>query len=400
MKKILFVDDEPKVLSGLRRMLRSLRHEWDMVFVESGPEALSRLAAASFDVVVTDMRMPGMDGAQLLGHVVKRHPSVVRIILSGQCERSAVLKCVGPAHQFLTKPCDSETLKSTVARACRLRDHLPDEGTKRAVSCIQSLPSQPSLYNELTVEVESAAISIQHIGKIVSQDIAMSAKILQLVSSGFFGTPQRASDVVHAVELLGCETIRDLVEFPGVFFTLDREDLHKHVWNAFGDHGLSVAFAAKQIAQSETDDSTLIGDAYLAGLLHDIGSLVFASDSGEHHSGTLFPFDGTNLADAEVMDIAACRSSVGAYLMDLWGLPDQIVRTIVYHASPSRSADERFGPLAAVHVANSVMEEGLGDLIGVPSPIDMNFLERIGRADRLNAWRDICNASQSEGVLR
>ncbi len=68
-RRILFVDDESRVLEGLRRMLWSMRQEWDMVFVDSGPKALEEMARGNFDVIVTDMRMPGMDGAQLLREV-------------------------------------------------------------------------------------------------------------------------------------------------------------------------------------------------------------------------------------------------------------------------------------------------------------------------------------------
>ncbi|KKK69312.1 hypothetical protein LCGC14_2935290, partial [marine sediment metagenome] len=198
-RHILFVDDEPKVLQGLQRMLRSLRHDWDMEFVESGPDALDRLAGLPFDVVVSDMRMPGMDGSELLQEIATRYPATVRMILSGQCERNAVLKCVGPTHQFLTKPCDSELLKTTVAKACRLRDHLPDEWIKQVVSSVQSLPSWPSNCSEFTEQLQSPAPSIRRLGEIVSHDPALAAKIVQLVSSGFFGSPQRVGNPAHAV---------------------------------------------------------------------------------------------------------------------------------------------------------------------------------------------------------
>ncbi|HEY4481440.1 MAG TPA: response regulator, partial [Candidatus Brocadiaceae bacterium] len=87
MKSIIFVDDELKVLQGLQRMLRSMRHEWDMKFATSGQKALDMLSKSPFDVIVTDMRMTGMDGAQLLREVMKRYPGVVRIILSGQTDQ-------------------------------------------------------------------------------------------------------------------------------------------------------------------------------------------------------------------------------------------------------------------------------------------------------------------------
>ncbi len=124
MKKILFVDDETRVLEGLRRMLRGLRHEWDMEFVASGEEALIRLNACRFDVVVSDMRMPGMDGCELLEQIRQQSPTTVRIVLSGHSDRQAVMRTVGVAHQFLSKPCDSQVVTTTVMRACRIRDKL------------------------------------------------------------------------------------------------------------------------------------------------------------------------------------------------------------------------------------------------------------------------------------
>jgi YesN/AraC family two-component response regulator len=82
VNRILFVDDEPNVLAGLKRMLYSLRNEWDMTFVSSGAEALQCLSESPFDVLVTDVRMPGMNGVELLEQVVNLHPGVIRIVLS------------------------------------------------------------------------------------------------------------------------------------------------------------------------------------------------------------------------------------------------------------------------------------------------------------------------------
>ena len=83
MKRILFVDDEQRILDGLRRLLRDKRAEWEMVFVDGGSKALEQLRASPFDIVITDMRMPGMDGATLLTHVKEEFPDVVRLVLSG-----------------------------------------------------------------------------------------------------------------------------------------------------------------------------------------------------------------------------------------------------------------------------------------------------------------------------
>ena len=119
---ILFVDDEILVLQGLQRLLRSMRHEWEMDFVTSGAAALERMATKPVDVVVADMRMPGMNGAELLCEIMKRHPQTVRLILSGQADEELVMKCVGITHQYLSKPCEPEALKAAVNRVfSRLR---------------------------------------------------------------------------------------------------------------------------------------------------------------------------------------------------------------------------------------------------------------------------------------
>jgi DNA-binding NtrC family response regulator len=137
-KRILFVDDERKVLDGLQRMLRSMRSEWEMESAISGQEALEILEGKPFDAVVTDMRMPGMDGRQLLEQVKNLHPQVVRIILSGYTDKDLILNSVGLTHQFLSKPCDPEALKTTIARACAMRLLLEDESLISVISKIES----------------------------------------------------------------------------------------------------------------------------------------------------------------------------------------------------------------------------------------------------------------------
>src|ERR1700751_643330 len=105
-KRVLFVDDEAMVLSGLQRSLRPMRNEWEMAFVNSGAEALQLMEHEPFDIIVTDMRMPVMNGAQLLEEVKRRFPQCFRIILSGQADQETIMRAVDPTHQYLSKPCD------------------------------------------------------------------------------------------------------------------------------------------------------------------------------------------------------------------------------------------------------------------------------------------------------
>ena len=154
-KRILFVDDEPAVLQGLQRSLRGMRQEWEMEFAASGREALETMARSPFDVVITDMRMPEMDGAQLLDQVRKRFPQTVRIVLSGQSDRETILRSIGPTHQYMAKPCDLEDLKQKLTHTFALRELLADPRLKEIVCQLENIPSLPSLYIAITTPPSS-----------------------------------------------------------------------------------------------------------------------------------------------------------------------------------------------------------------------------------------------------
>jgi DNA-binding NtrC family response regulator len=183
-RRIIFVDDEPMVLKGLQRTLRKMRDDWEMTFTSSSKEALDILDSGSFDVIVSDLRMHEMDGMQLLAEVKSKHPQVVRIILSGQVEQESTFKSVQVAHQSLSKPCDADILKHTLNKLFGLRNLLEDESIKRIVSQTETLPSLPAVYTEVITELQSPDPSVQKVGEIISTDLAMTAKILQVVNAG------------------------------------------------------------------------------------------------------------------------------------------------------------------------------------------------------------------------
>jgi HD-like signal output (HDOD) protein len=377
-KQILFVDDEPRLLSGLRRMLRSLRDEWDMEFVASGREALERLASVRFDVVVSDMRMPGMDGSQLLDEVMRRYPDTVRIILSGQCDRQAVLKAVGPAHLFLAKPCDAQTLKSTVAHACELRDGLADVRHKNLVSRLQTVPSLPSVYRDLREELQSSQTSVERAGALISADIGMTSKVLQLVSSGFLGLPRRVSHPAEAAKLLGLDTLRPMVFSTGAFRPLQAEGLH--CWlEALTQHSLAVARTARKIAQTQTGNARLAGDAFLAGMLHDVGMLVLAEHDPQCYLDILAASraEGRPVWAVEQEKLGITHGEIGAYLMALWGLPDAVVEGVALHDQPGKCSQRGFSALTAVHVAGAIVQQETGNQLGDAGRIDTEYLGSI-----------------------
>lgn len=186
-KSVLFVDDETNILDGLRRMLITMKSEWDMTFVNSGSAALEFLSKKHVDIIVTDMRMPEMDGVELLTQVQSKFPGVIRIILSGHSDKTMIMKSVKLAHQFLTKPCPAEKIKDTINSAYSMLKILKNEDVKSMVSRIDSLPSLPDTYLKVVDEMNSEDCSVAKVGALISSDVGMSANVLKLVNSSFFG---------------------------------------------------------------------------------------------------------------------------------------------------------------------------------------------------------------------
>lgn len=118
--RIIFVDDEERVL---RALSKALRHQkgWEMSFVDGGVKALDLMASQQFDVIVSDMRMPGMSGEQLLSKVREQYPEVSRIVLSGQCDQETAFRLVGSDHLYLSKPCPTDLLVETIKNAYLLQ---------------------------------------------------------------------------------------------------------------------------------------------------------------------------------------------------------------------------------------------------------------------------------------
>ncbi|HEU4600403.1 MAG TPA: HDOD domain-containing protein, partial [Steroidobacteraceae bacterium] len=271
LKRILFVDDEPALLDGLRGRLRGMRASWEMVFVESGTRAIAEMEHRPVDVIVSDMRMPAMDGAQLLAHVSERWPETVRIILSGYSEEEQSRRLLPIAHQFLSKPCEPAQIESVVNRCLRLHQLLREPALRAVVGRVKSLPTLPSTYTRLRDAMAQEDTSVQTIAKIVGEDPAIAAKVLQVVNSAFFRLARRITKIDQAVNYLGLLAIRNLVMSVEVFSRWDKErasDLLSPELLQTRAH--RVAAVARELAKPHgTAD-----DALLAGLFHNIGYWV------------------------------------------------------------------------------------------------------------------------------
>ncbi|MGB7342576.1 MAG: response regulator [Pirellulaceae bacterium] len=395
--KILFVDDEPNVLSGLRRMLRGQRKVWEMHFANGGAAALELLAEQSFDVVVSDMRMPGIDGAELLTRVSKLYPNMVRLVLSGQSEHEKIFRAIGPAHQFMSKPCESEVLIETIERACGLHSELQDESLKNLTSQLTCLPTLPQIYRDLVCELKSDEASLQRIGEKIESDLAMTAKVLQLVNSSFFGLPQHVTCPKHAVSLLGLDVIRPLVLSASIVTQYEDPGIEDFSLERLLAHSLAVATSARRIAKAESTDPHMIDDSFIAGMLHDIGKLVLAVNLTEDFASAIQLAHAEEIPywQAETQVFGCTHAEVGAHLLGLWGLSNPIVEAIAFHHRPSAACTTEFSALTAVYAANVLqnMASERKDLSGCLTDQpecnlmwDESYLKAVGCYDNVEAW--------------
>jgi len=396
-RRIIFVDDEPMVLKGLQRTLRKMRGEWEMTFTSSSKEALDILGTGSFDVIVSDLRMPEMDGMQLLAEVKSKHPQVVRIILSGQVEQESTFKSVQVAHQSLSKPCDADILKHTLNKLFGLRNLLEDESIKRIVSQTETLPSLPEVYTDVISELQSSDPSVQKVAEIISADLAMTAKILQVVNSAFFGLVRKINNPREAVMLLGTETIKALVLSVKIFSQFNHK---KFAWFNFDElfnHSMSVSMFAQTISKQEHLEQTLVNNSLMAGMFHDLGKLILVANFQEPYQKVLTEAGKTrqNLWDLEIEQFGTSHAEIGAYLMGLWGLEYPVIEAIAFHHRPGKSLSNSTGLLTAVHFGDAFdrLKKDPNDLNGENGlqQLDRGYLDNLGVAGRINDWQTVCN---------
>jgi putative nucleotidyltransferase with HDIG domain len=328
-------------------------------------------------------------------------------------------------------------MKYIIERACKLRDLLKNERLKKIVAGIKNLPSLPVLYSLIVAEMHSKDVSLKKVGHIISQDVSMSAKILQLVNSAFFGLPQKIADPQQAAIYLGIDTLKALVLSINVFSSFTEES--ELFWFSLGDmrkRSIMVGRLARDIARDETDDAKVAEEALIAGILHDVGRLIMLKIPEQCRMMMDFiERTGCDLVDAEYTVMKTSHAELGAYLLGLWGISDNVVEAVAFHHNPSKLLEDMFiipgessnkdkdkdtdkiksskkkskslsakklsreyCTLTAVHVANSLlMQESSSDTTVFPY-IDMRYLSRLGLTDKLPGWMECCNKLRLEDL--
>ena len=399
LPRVLFVDDDPAILDGLKNLLRRERRRWEMVFALGGQQALDEIAVEPFDVIVSDMRMPGIDGAMLLERVKREHPSTARIVLSGHAEREAVMRAVPVAHQFLSKPCDAGLLRNVVERAMRLQQRLASPRIRELVGSIERLPSDPQLYWQLTQCIQREDSGVADIAAIVERDPAMSTKVLQLVNSAYFGLSRATTSVTRAVGYLGIDLLRSLALIQAVFSASRGAMPRCFDLERFQVRSVMRARIASRIA-TRSSAEIVVTTAMLAG----IGELVLAlaNPTGFAEIEAEARWSKRTRVEVQKEILGLTHAEVGSYLLSLWGLPLAITEAVAFHLEPGALGQTELGgikgvapsvhggndaddTIVALHVAEGLLSQHAGSDTG----LDLDYLGRVRDLAELPSWKAI-----------
>lgn len=353
-RRIILVDDEQRIVEGLQRALRMYRDAWDVSTATSGAAALALFEQGPVDVIVSDMRMPEMDGAELLARVKRHYPATMRIVLSGQTDAAAAVRAMPVAHQFLNKPTDPTCLRELLSRASAMKERLPDERIHAALGGLDALPSPRAVRDDLGQTIALGG-TLDEVVCIVERDPALVLKLLQIVNSAFFGLRRRICDVAEAIAYLGMDLVKEIFGVGGPMRTLSLAPQRMDV-GAYHNRAHAIASVARNIAGPSERGAI----AFSAGLLNDIGRLAIAATMPD-------------LSDD--MHVA-----VAAYLLDLWGLPRAVVDALLEHVAVGLDLDARqkLEPADAIWLARRALND---------DAVDPNYIARMGITERWNSLR-------------
>ena len=389
-RNVLFVDDEPNVLMGLKRLLRPMRDAWDVYFAASGKEALEILQTVRMDAVVSDMRMPGMDGPELLTRVMQAYPNMIRFALSGYSDQEMVGRSIAPTHQYLTKPCEANRLINSLEQAMNARDIISNPEVLRKVASIKHLPVLPEAYNRITAELAKGDPSPRAIGDIVAHDLGLSANIMKLVNSAYFGLSGNINTPHQAVIVLGTEVLRSVILSLHVFQAFTSAGPRSFSLPLLWNHCLRTSAIARTIAMAEKMPKEVMEQSCTAALMHDVGKLLLDVYCPEECQRVQDVVRSANrrVADVEQELLGMTHAQVGGYLLGLWGLPKPVVRAVSQHHDTMPEP----GPLGVVEIvyfANLLEHEIFifNEKYAVSDPQPAR-LEAVGGRKTLDRWTE------------
>lgn len=363
MVNILFVDDDQSILNSMERLLFDVEEDWDFQFALSGREALELFEYTQFDVVVSDMRMPEMNGAEFLKEVKERYPKTIRFILSGYSDMKLILETVQTAEQFLAKPIEPDVLIETIKGAIVSNSIIANDELIEKVSRFEILPAVPKIYSRLSGIMESPDVTIEEISEVIETDVIVTAKILKLVNSAFFGLRRKIEKVSDAITYLGFDIVKALVLSTELFTSEEFSPRNKKIIERINLESFERARIASEFVSLTGGNDKKKKETYLIGLLCDVGKIVFVENEYIKYQDVLEKSRDEHIsccdAEKDIFGVSHCELS--AYLLSKWGFSSNVVSNILIHHEIDIIEKEELDSAGNILISNMLLQNSNGN---------------------------------------
>jgi HD-like signal output (HDOD) protein len=358
VRKLLFVESSTSARNDFVSLLKPEENQWSLRFADSVEEALQLSQTELFDIVVSAYLLSDGSGPELFEQLSRMVPGTIRFLMIDEVEKSMFRSMVGGAQQILTKPLDRATFLSQVDRALSLLSIVNDPSLIKLLGKAEALPPLPRVFEVVSRKLRDPSISLGEIGEHISEDIVLSSKILKLANSALFSLREPAQNIGRAVSLLGSGMVSSLVFSQGLEGTFKGSPESERFLEELNRHSIECASLVTKILTLWNAPRSLIEKAFFCGVAHDIGKMVLSKFAPVEWGQILSLIEETGCLDVEaergVVGISHCE--IAAYLLALWGFPNDQVMAIALHHEPSRLKDREKGLVCALHLAESICE--------------------------------------------
>lgn len=374
-QKILFVDDEPQILKALKRSF--IDTEFTILLANSGEEALEILETETVDMVISDMRMPYMDGYELLRRIKEKNENIIRIMLSGYTDEKIVYKALlnNLAKSYLFKPWNNAELIQMIQHIFKVKEILNEPKLNELVVHQEDLPTPKDTYHKLNLLIAKDASS-EEIGHVIEADQSVCSKVLRISNSAFYGI--KTTSIKQAITYIGLNNVKDIVLSCSIFENLKLpHELHEYrdmLWQ----HSSTTSYYLSAI-YLKLLNSKVPPEAFAVGILHDIGKVVILQNFPEVALKTFQSIKQGNFHEGTAIELEMLgftHETLGGLLLEWWDFPFSLVESAMYHHHPENTSSLNRTLINALFIADQYALKKHGYLNDIQIPITV--LEQLG----------------------
>ncbi len=380
--KILALCTRKDIIVQIENELENLEINYRLVDLYELDDINETLSQEDMDIVAIDMTMTECSYMDLLQNIKENYPHLVRILIAEEWSKELVVQTNDLVHLIIEKRFLSETLIDTIIRAQQMRGLLKNDYLTKLINSFDELPIMQNVYIELLHLLKSPNVPLKKISDIISQEFSLTAKILQVSNMSIFTHIGRINNIQQAVVFLGTNVIRAIILYLQVFNFENQNSEELKMIRQLERHCIKVAEFAKKCAVYYQCANDIQDNTFTSSLLHDIGKLIIVTKTDKWEDIERYALENNkSIVESEKAILGTTHAEIGAYLLNLWGFPQDVVNAIAFHHYPSNSKQNNLSPLTFVHISESfITGEQLDDENKILQLLDIDYLEKLGIA--------------------